>query len=228
MTTIVTRLYEDAKTAENVASDIRAMKSVPDDAVAVYGEAKGKKASDLRKALMAARMTEDAAGKVQGMLTDGRTLVIAKAPWGTAAAVISKADGAGPVDMGMGSDAYFSERMGASAASNLVPGGTKYLTSDGPLSDGPTPLSSFFGWRTLSDRRPSTDILRRGDKAKIMPGKPLSDWKLGTKMITENTTVFSKRIGMSTLKERPATRSLLDMDKTPFSTALGMKTLTDN
>ncbi|MEM9762705.1 MAG: hypothetical protein AAF968_09370 [Pseudomonadota bacterium] len=216
MTTIVTRVYDTEQKATSAATAAGA--KIGADAVDVV-----KDAAALRTAITKGGVGGDAAESMAAMIPDGGAIVVARAPWGTAARATSALDDAGPVATEL-PKLYVSDSASGRAES-IIPGNRKYLTADGDASrvKDPTPFSTFFGMRVLSDRKPK-DVLMRGN-THIMPWKPLSDWKLGAPLITEDTAVFSKRLGWETLKERPATQPLLERDKTPFSTALGLDTL---
>jgi hypothetical protein len=91
------------------------------------------------------------------------------------------------------------------------------------LSNNPTPLSSWMGWRTLSQHQaPKATLL---DKA-----APLSAW-LGLKTLSAEAAPFSKLIGQkllwgkaAPLSEKVGWKVLWGM-AAPLSTKIGMKTL---
>ncbi|MEM7496522.1 MAG: hypothetical protein AAF371_00860 [Pseudomonadota bacterium] len=225
MTTIITRLYDTEDKAKAAAAAARAR--IGDDAVDVFtGASGGKRSTALRNAISKAGASADAAEEFAGAMKEGTAMVLARAPWGRAQGTKDALDSAGPMATDATPELYVSDNLGSRDLS-IIPGNRKFLTADkdAALVEDRTPFSSFFGWRVLSDRRPK-DNLKRGDPH-IMPGKTLSEWKLGAPLITQHTAVFSKWLGWETLKEKPETHSLLEKDRTPFSSALGWKTLTD-
>ncbi|MEO1724097.1 MAG: hypothetical protein AAFR84_17055 [Pseudomonadota bacterium] len=217
MTTIITRVYDSEKKAKSAAA--AAGEKIGEGAVEVV-----KDAAAFRGAVAKGGASGDAAASMAATIPEGGAMVVARAPWGAAARATAALNAAGPVST-EAPKVYVAD-FAEGTAGSIIPGNKKFLSSDPDHSKkkDPTPFSTLLGMSTLSDRKPK-DVLMKGD-TQIMPWKPLSDWKLGAPLITEDTAVFSKNFGWETLKDKPATQPLLERDKTPLSSAFGWKTLT--
>lgn len=224
MTTIITRLYEDEEAAEGAAGALRADGFGEDTFEVVSGKkrsAKGKEVPDRIGAAIsdtgsAAALTE----KVQG----GNALLVVRAPFGTALTAKRVLATTPSIDAGVAQTERYDG--GPSTGGSVMSGGELYMSWDGfpPLSSGRTPFSSYLTMSVLSAPKRKDNL--RTKNVQIMPWKPLSDWKLGTKPSREPLP-FSSMIGWKPLKERSPVRDLLSREKTPLSSAIGWKTLTD-
>ncbi|MEM6974317.1 MAG: hypothetical protein AAF577_16085 [Pseudomonadota bacterium] len=219
MPTIITRLYESEAAAEEVCAAMRDAGIGADAITMVTSETAG---GDVEGAVAAAGVPSDDVASVAMGIGAGGTLVLAYAGFGNGMA-LKKAAGSAPATRVF--DRYSSDLQGRAGLS-VIKGKTYYLSDPKrpPLSDRRHALSSRMGWKMLSDRRKGREVLTENDR-KIMPFKPLTGWKLGTRL-SNKATPFSDAMGWKTLKDPKPAEDLLSRDPTPFSTWLGWKTLT--
>lgn len=221
MSTIITRLYKSEATAKKVVGALRA-KGLKDEDISVFAGATD--GGDLRAAGIDAAAADGLAARVG----EGGALVVVRAPFGAAV----KAQGAVDTQSSLKIDSdvayrYSGARVGGSRSESVIPGRKYYLSDpdDPPLAKSRYQISDMMGWKLLSDRKPSPDILMESGK-RIMPWEPLSTWQLGTKL-SDKATPFSDALNWPTLKEPNRSDNLMRNNPTPFSTRMGWRLLSD-
>ncbi|TNF57766.1 MAG: hypothetical protein EP307_13280 [Rhodobacteraceae bacterium] len=176
MTTVVSRLYPDEATAQGVASAL-AKAGFPASTydVITAGDA---------DAIAAARVLAEDAALYASKLTDGRALLVVRAPvtpFGAARAAMQIADGAESIHVGAKApNRHIEEVVKGELFLSILKDHPLFLTSRmGPYASGNIGLfSQGMGWRLLSPHR-ETRSASSGwfSSTKFWPGKLLSDHK---------------------------------------------------
>lgn len=217
MATLITRLYDNEKTASKVVAAL-SEKGVPASSISVVTSSDG---------LVAAGLTSEEADNFAQGVGSGNAMLACRAPLGMANMVEKCMAATKAVDDGFRRTTLDS---GASASSqsldksSLLRGNRRYMSSNSvlPISREGTIFSSRFGLKALSSRMPSKNTLMPGGK-RIFPGKTLSSWSFGS-------TVSSKRItemfGWPMLSSGTKTGAQLQTENTtPFSAMMGWRTI---
>lgn len=209
MSTSVIRIYPTGKQAAEALRMLRdegfeeeALLMFSPPAAALVG---GPSVSDeiLSSALMAGDLLKADAALCAQALRDGHTVVIVRAPFGSAETAEGLLDSCGPIDIGLGAGAWRpSWNDGAPLSSAIgIPA----------VIDNAAPLSNFLSLPLLSrqeDQGPAFGI-----RQLTRPGWSLSS-KLGMGMLSRNATPLSSMFGLGLLSGKAA----------PLSSALGLRT----
>jgi hypothetical protein len=174
MTTIVSRLYETREAAERVA-DILRSDGFPDATLDII-------TTPDTDAIAAARVDRDAAARYARAMTDGRALLVCRAPFtpfGAARRAQDVADGEASVDAGVANqNRYIREEADLGRHNVSV---FEYhplmMTRDDYVGSGWSGwrVSDMLGWTLVSRRRERPDNLTSGHMSrKFWPGKLLS------------------------------------------------------
>jgi hypothetical protein len=219
MTTVVSRLYSDAATADAVAEALRA-EGHPDGHIDVIAGGKDKAA--LAKRIREARVSEAAAAAYAAKLGEGKALVVARVPFmplGAALNAIRTVDRFPSVDAGVADQNEYireepREDLLPSQSMSIFKGGRRFLTDKVPpghlvltrknaLRDKGT-ISSRFGLKLLSDDKPRRSAMSGGGfmSTKFLPFPLLKPRKGELSVIPGGGTVFSDKLGLSLLSER--------------------------
>jgi hypothetical protein len=149
MTTIITRLYADAKTANAAAQALRA-EGMPQDALDVVA-----KGGDSAAALMAARVGAATAAAYATRIDGGAVAVVARAPvtpFGYARKVMDVLDGFDSIRVpGVKADEYIREEIGSDYYISVLTDHPRWFSQDLQPGSGnwPGPVSRAFAMPLL-------------------------------------------------------------------------------
>lgn len=219
MTTVVSRLYSDAATADAAVAALRA-EGHPEGHIDVIAGGEDKAA--LARRIEAARVSQSAAAAYAAKLDEGKALVVVRVPFmplGAALNAIRTVDRFPSVDAGVAKqDEYIRE----APRDDLQPPHSIRILKDGPLfltAKAPPghlvltrkhavrdqgPVSSRFGFRLLSKDRPRRSAMSGGGfmSTKFLPFPLLKPRKDKLSVIPGGGTVFSDKLGLSLLSGR--------------------------
>lgn len=125
MTTIITRLYPDAATAQSVVAALTAKGHLPEN-IDIIGSGEAAR-------LRAARVSAHAAAAYGPALTDGRALVVVRAPFapmGTALSAMRIVNATPSIKVGLADeDEYIREEPDVIVKDRLMPPGTFFMSN---------------------------------------------------------------------------------------------------
>ncbi len=195
MTTVVSRLYDGADTAGQVAAQLMEL-GFPDANIDVIAAGNG--AAD---AMRAARVDSNAAETYASHLDAKRSMLVVRAPFnpiGAAKTAIEIADAAGPVDAGVANEnAYVTETPSKRYFLSVLTDHPRYFSSDMVPGSGRyrTRFSSAFGMKLLSEKKRRNSVYSGG---KLFMTKSLST-KPRKKSVTRSRPILSEAMNMPTL-----------------------------
>jgi len=174
MTTVVTRLYESKAVADRVAEVLRA-EGFPEATLDVITTADA-------ATIAASRVEDRAAERYASAMTEGRALLVCRAPFtpfGAARRAQEVADGEAWIDAGVANqNRYIEEKPDLGKyTSSVLQNHPMMMTRDDYVGSGWSGwrLSDVFGFPTISRRKERPDNLSPGHKSTwFWPGKLLS------------------------------------------------------
>lgn len=195
MTTVVSRLYDGADTAANVASELMG-RGFPANLIDVIGAS-----GDAEAQMRAARVSASSAATYASHLTGNRSVVVIRAPFnpiGAAEAAINAADAAGPIDAGVADqNAYITENPSKTHFLSVMTDHPRFFSSDIVPGSGRyrSRASSAFGMRLLSKKKRRNSVYSGG---KLFMTKSLST-KPRKKSVSSGRLIFGDMMGMPSL-----------------------------
>lgn len=161
MTTVITRLYQDNKTAGSVVSALKEA-GFPDDTIDVLAAGE----SDLAEALAKARVPAAAAETYAGEISGDTTLVVVRAPFtpfGAARKAIEIADATPAAPSAVtDNNAHISDTMKRELTLSVMTDHRLFLTDTKEMARNNGRISTGFGWRMLSRRQKKTSAISGG------------------------------------------------------------------
>lgn len=194
MTTIVTRLYANATTAEAVAADLRG-RGFPESTLSVLTDA---------SAMAAAGVPSNRRSAYAAAMAPGNGLLVVRAPdtpFGAARAAIAAANTYPSMSVGLSNEnAYEEDVMSRRHSQSVIPGGKLYLTADYEFARKRGPVSTSFGLKLLSRRRTRNSAW---SGTKHMLGTKLVTTKKRSLSVIRGGKLWSEAIMIPTLAWRP-------------------------
>ena len=218
MTTIITRAYKDLDTAKAVMDKLRA-EGHPDRDMDLVAKGDG----DLAAKLKAAKVPEGAVAAYAKAADGGKPVVVARAeitPFGAAARAKSVADSFNPVPVaGAEGDHYIATVPIAGASASIRSDhGLIWTTKEEIEGRRGYFFSSNFGWRLLSERKPSESIVYKGTKFNAMGSGHLSERKPAEGTVYKGTKHFTAGWFGGLLSNRKPAPGLVKTDHPHMST----------
>ncbi len=217
MTTIITRLYENKKTAEAVVSRLKADVYLDRDIDIVAPPAATAKSkpslSRIKEAITGAGVYPNAAALYAPRIASGEALVVVRAPLGKAVRAVALVDEFKSIDAGVkyqevhiGTQDRARTRRDGGYLPELLGSNQTIMTGEtlpGLMKTG-TPFSSMFGIPLLIESGRRTRLMTNNStpfSSLLGLGLLIRQWP-HAKLITENTTPFSSLFGLPLLTKR--------------------------
>lgn len=209
MTTIISRAYESAKKANEVAAALHA-KGHQDANVDVIAGEKGEAADSIASRIEAAHVSSEAAAAYAKHVAKGAAVLVARVgmtPFGAAREAMAIADAHGPLDAGVANpNEYIRKVSERGLYNNVLRDHPRFISTDmKPGSMGRYGLiSSIFGISTLITRSRPTSVMPEGTlmSTQIMDFPLLSSRKPSGAVIEGGGTVFSDLMGWAVISKR--------------------------
>ncbi|GEM_PF-3343080 len=219
MTTLITRLFADKGTASQVSE---ALLSDGFNKRAVRAIEGGDSAA--RDAMADMGISGAAAEAYASKMAGGNALVAVRAPFGRAGSAMTVFDRFDPIEVDVAEETHIRAETDPRYAKSIIPGNKKFLTMESAVGSG-TGFSDTFGMRLLS----------RNQRGKASVDTSTISSKFGMRMLSSNqrgkakvgTSTISEKMGLKLVKQPSAKKSIIRNNPTPFSSALGLPTLTD-
>lgn len=220
MTTIITRLYSNAKKANSVVAALK-KEHFTDSEITVIatGSKKDADAAAYKDDILAGGVAPDAADVYAGQVADGKALVVVRAPVGRAVDAQAVVDAHEPIDAGVeNTDVYVSTQKGMSVMDKTSTPASDYahrlmVSGDAlpALSEQSFPFSSKFGFELLSDTparaelsdddMPLSSFFKMNMLSDREPNIELSDRKPNFDLSKQNPFPMSSMLGWKLLTE---------------------------
>jgi len=221
MTTLITRLLENADAASEASSALRA-NGFAEEAIGVIDGSQ----AEARAAMDDAGIDDDTAAAYASGIAGGNALVTVRAPFGRAGSAITTLKKFRPIDVGIDhEDTYIGYKTDPTYQTSVIKGGKKFLTGKGVTESGT--YFSPFGTTLLSKTQRGKAKVDTSTISAKFGWKLIKQPKAKKTLLTNNPTPLSRLLGIKLVKKpRDGSKPLVD-DPTPLSSALGWPTLTE-
>ena len=225
MTTVISRLYADADTADAVVSKVRdiGISARDIDVLSKSG------ADNLATAIEAAQVDGDAAARYAAAMDANSRLVVVRAgfnPVGAALQAIGIADAAGPVDAGIENENVYrrSEMRPDYRRSSVMKDSPRFLTGDLTWSG---TVSEQMGWRLLRPHRERRSVIHGGRfmSKRILPFPLLSKKRRKSSVISGGRHMSTRLMPFPLLSKHKDRLSVVRGGSLPFAAIFGAPTL---
>lgn len=226
MTTIITRLYEDEKTAKSVVKKLHDA-GFPDTLVDMIGKSAGAPAQ-----MADAQLSAKAASAYGKAMKDGNALVVVRAsltPFGAAARAMMIVDDAPSIDAGVeNQNEYITQEFSTEYEKSVMTDHPLFLTRPRhPDASRPGTVSGTLGFGMLSPQRHRTSAIAGGKHmSRSFWPMPLLKSRRSKNSIISGGRVISRAFWPAPLlSTKPRTPSVRQGGGTPFSEIFGLPLL---